>query len=42
MTGAVYEIGALRAVDELIGRSVLDLDLYVGISGGAFRRPGSR
>jgi predicted acylesterase/phospholipase RssA len=36
VTGAVYEIGALRALDELIGRSVLDLDLYVGISGGAF------
>jgi NTE family protein len=36
VTGAVYEIGALRAIDELLGRSVLDLDLYVGISGGAF------
>jgi predicted acylesterase/phospholipase RssA len=31
----VYEIGCLRALDELLGRSVLDLDLYVGISGGA-------
>jgi NTE family protein len=36
VTGAVYEIGALRALDEVLGRSVLDLDLYVGISGGAF------
>jgi len=32
----VYEIGCLRALDELLGRSVLDLDLYVGVSGGAF------
>ena len=36
MTGAVWEIGALRALDELLDRSVLDLDLYVGVSGGAF------
>jgi NTE family protein len=36
VTGAVYEIGCLRALDELLGRSLLDLDLYVGISGGAF------
>lgn len=36
VTGAVYEIGCLRALDALLGRSVLDLDLYVGISGGAF------
>ena len=28
--------GCLRALDELIDRSILDLDLYVGISGGAF------
>ncbi len=35
VTGAVYEIGCLRALDELLGRSVLDLDLYVGVSGGA-------
>ncbi len=35
VTGAVYEIGCLRALDELLGRSTLDLDLYVGISGGA-------
>ncbi len=36
VTGAVYEIGCLRALDALLGRSVCDLDLYVGVSGGAF------
>jgi predicted acylesterase/phospholipase RssA len=36
VTGAVYEIGCLRALDELLGRSVADLDMYVGVSGGAF------
>ena len=36
ITGAVYEIGCLRALHELLGRSLLDLDLYVGLSGGAF------
>jgi NTE family protein len=36
VTGAVWEIGALRALEELLERSVLDLDLYVGVSGGAF------
>lgn len=36
VTGAVYEIGCLRALDELIDRELTDLDLYVGISGGAF------
>jgi predicted acylesterase/phospholipase RssA len=36
ITGAVYEIGCLRALHDLLGRSLLDLDLYVGISGGAF------
>ncbi len=36
VTGAVYEIGCLRALEEILGRSVLDLDIYVGISGGAF------
>ena len=36
VTGAVYEIGCLRALEELIDRSMLDLDMYVGISGGAF------
>jgi predicted acylesterase/phospholipase RssA len=36
VTGAVYEIGCLRALEDLLDRSVLDLDLYVGVSGGAF------
>jgi NTE family protein len=36
VTGAVYEIGCLRALEEVLDRSVVDLDLYVGISGGAF------
>jgi predicted acylesterase/phospholipase RssA len=36
VTGAVWEIGALRALEELLDRSLLDLDLYVGVSGGAF------
>ncbi len=36
VTGAVYEIGCLRALEDLLDRSILDLDLYVGISGGAF------
>lgn len=36
VTGAVYEIGCLRALAELLGRDLNRLDLYVGISGGAF------
>ncbi len=36
VTGAVYEIGLLRALEDLLDRSVLELDLYVGVSGGAF------
>lgn len=36
VTGAVYEIGVLRAIEDLLDRSVLDLDMYVGVSGGAF------
>ena len=36
VTGAVYEIGCLRALDELLGPKLRELDLYVGISGGAF------
>ena len=36
VTGAVYEVGCLRALEDILGRSVLDLDLYVGVSGGAF------
>jgi NTE family protein len=36
VTGAIYEMGCLRALQDLLGRSVLDLDMYVGVSGGAF------
>jgi len=36
VTGAVYEIGCLRALDEILGPKLRELDLYVGISGGAF------
>jgi NTE family protein len=36
LTGALYEIGCLRALDDLLDRGVADLDLYVGVSGGAF------
>jgi len=36
ITGAVYEIGCLRALADLIDRPLTDLDLYVGVSGGAF------
>ncbi len=36
VTGAVYEIGCLRALEDLIDRSVCDFDIYVGVSGGAF------
>lgn len=36
ITGAVYEIGCLRALEDLLDRSMLDLDLYLGVSGGAF------
>ncbi len=36
LTGAGYEIGALRAIDDLlIDRSVNDFDIYVGTSAGA-------
>jgi len=36
LTGAVYEIGALRAIDELlVNRSVSDFDIIVGTSAGA-------
>ncbi len=35
--GAIYEIGALRALDEaLVGASLTDFGVYVGISAGAF------
>ena len=37
MTGAVYEIGALRALDLLsVNKSVNQFDVYVGTSAGAF------
>ncbi len=36
LTGAVYEIGALRAIqDLLVDRTVNDFDIYVGTSAGA-------
>src|SRR6185295_940141 len=36
-TGAVYEIGALRAFDLLaVNRTVNDFDVYVGTSAGSF------
>jgi NTE family protein len=36
LTGAVYEIGALRAIDDLlVDRSVNDFDIYIGTSAGA-------
>lgn len=36
VSGAVYEIGALRAIDELlVNRTVNDFDIYVGTSAGA-------
>lgn len=36
MTGAVYEIGAMRAINDLmVDRTVNDFDIYVGTSAGA-------
>lgn len=36
ITGAVYEIGALRAIDDLlVNRRINDFDVYVGTSAGA-------
>jgi predicted acylesterase/phospholipase RssA len=36
LLGAVYEIGALRAIDDLlVDRTVNDFDLYIGTSAGA-------
>ncbi len=36
ITGAVYEVGALRAIDDLlVGMSVNDFDIFVGTSAGA-------
>jgi predicted acylesterase/phospholipase RssA len=36
VTGAVYEIGCLRALEEVLDLRATDMDLYVGVSGGAF------
>ena len=37
ITGALYELGALRAIDDLLlDRTVNDFDIYVGTSAGAF------
>ena len=37
LTGAVYEIGALRAFDLLaVNRTVNEFDVYVGTSAGSF------
>ncbi len=36
LTGAVYEVGALQAIDDiLIDRTVKDFDIYIGTSSGA-------
>ena len=36
LTGAVYEIGALRAIDDLlVDRTINDFDIFVGTSAGA-------
>src|SRR6056297_4313794 len=35
--GAIYELGALQAIDEAIdGAHMHDLDIYVGVSSGSF------
>jgi len=36
VTGAIYEIGVLRALEDVFDRGALDHDIYVGVSGGAF------
>lgn len=36
VTGAVYEIGVLRALEDVLDCGALDHDIYVGVSGGAF------
>lgn len=36
VTGAVYEIGCLQAVEEVLDIDLTALDCYVGVSGGAF------
>src|SRR3954462_12804915 len=35
VTGAAYQIGCLRALDELLDVSVLDCDTFVGVSCGS-------
>lgn len=36
MTGALYEIGCLKALEETLDLDLTRLDCYVGVSGGAF------
>ncbi len=36
VTGALYEIGCLKALDEALDLDLTRLDFYVGVSGGAF------
>lgn len=36
VTGAVYEIGCLAAIEETLDIDLTSLDCYVGVSGGAF------
>lgn len=36
VTGALYEIGCLKALDETLDLDLTRLDAYVGVSGGAF------
>jgi predicted acylesterase/phospholipase RssA len=36
VTGAVYQIGVLRALEDVFDHGALDYDIYVGVSGGAF------
>ena len=36
VTGALYEIGCLKALDETLDLDLTGLDYYVGVSGGAF------
>lgn len=37
ITGSIYQVGVLRALDDVLrNRSVLDFDIYVGTSAGAF------
>ncbi len=37
VTGGAFKVGGLKALDEfLVGRKVTELDMYVGLSAGAF------